>query len=72
MQRAKESLLVDKEVRDGIILGKISLFQSDVKYLTTGMLCIEYIVWESRSAEFIEFLDNTPVDELPDILQFLG
>jgi len=67
-ERAKESLMVDQEVRDGIIFNKISLFQSEVKYLTTGMLCIEYIVWESKTEDFKEYLDKTQFEDLPDIL----
>jgi len=32
------------------------------------MLCIEYIVWESKTEDFKEYLDKTQFEDLPDIL----
>jgi len=32
------------------------------------MLCIEYLVWDTRTEDFIDFLDNTPIEEMPEVL----
>jgi len=69
MKEIANTLYVSPTQRNEIIAGQVGIFKTELRELSIGALCVEYLVGEDVDEELVEYLGEAKYEELPDVLK---